>query len=297
MKVVISEAAKELAQETFRLREFRVEICDAMCYDEDLDDDEICLGVRELHGELEGEQELVEQIRDLKEGMKKIQEEKDGVWRVFETATRKLQRKKDDFEESCCNLEDEKEQLQEENEELQEGNRSLQEERKKLQEKNKKLNEENKNLKIQVEVARAIAREAVGLVMAEPMPVEKQLEELKKENKKQLEELQKENKKLQIQLDDLVSEPCWPPGCEFCDKSATIKTIIGDEYAEWCCVDCNKVRRPDQYPCGDPRINGYRCEECPHCMRTRVCDKCGCVGGCYDHCFYLTGEEPADKPK
>ncbi len=30
-----------------------------------------------------------------------------------------------------------------------------------------------------------------------------------------------------------------------------------------------------------------RCEDCAHCQRTRVCDSCGCVGGCYENCVYI----------
>ena len=33
--------------------------------------------------------------------------------------------------------------------------------------------------------------------------------------------------------------------------------------------------------------NENRCEDCTHCLRTRVCDMCECVGGCYDDCIYL----------
>jgi len=34
-----------------------------------------------------------------------------------------------------------------------------------------------------------------------------------------------------------------------------------------------------------------RCEECTHCLRTRVCDMCECVGGCYEECPYLREDE------
>ena len=34
-----------------------------------------------------------------------------------------------------------------------------------------------------------------------------------------------------------------------------------------------------------------RCEECTHCQRTRVCDSCGCVGGCYLNCVYVLQDE------
>ena len=30
-----------------------------------------------------------------------------------------------------------------------------------------------------------------------------------------------------------------------------------------------------------------RCEECTHCVRTKVCDMCKCVGGCYEYCPYV----------
>jgi hypothetical protein len=30
-----------------------------------------------------------------------------------------------------------------------------------------------------------------------------------------------------------------------------------------------------------------RCESCVHCARTKVCDMCHCVGGCYEDCVYL----------
>lgn len=30
-----------------------------------------------------------------------------------------------------------------------------------------------------------------------------------------------------------------------------------------------------------------RCEDCAHCMRTRVCDACGCEGGCFEDCIYI----------
>lgn len=33
--------------------------------------------------------------------------------------------------------------------------------------------------------------------------------------------------------------------------------------------------------CGE---DGFRCEDCTHCARTRVCGDCGCVGGCYKDC-------------
>ena len=38
---------------------------------------------------------------------------------------------------------------------------------------------------------------------------------------------------------------------------------------------------PDVKQCGD---NDWRCEDCTHCARTRVCGDCGCVGGCYNDC-------------
>jgi hypothetical protein len=29
------------------------------------------------------------------------------------------------------------------------------------------------------------------------------------------------------------------------------------------------------------------CGECTTCLRTKICDKCGCEGGCYDDCVYV----------
>lgn len=34
-----------------------------------------------------------------------------------------------------------------------------------------------------------------------------------------------------------------------------------------------------KYMCG--------CGECTTCLRTKICDKCGCEGGCYDDCVYV----------
>ena len=39
----------------------------------------------------------------------------------------------------------------------------------------------------------------------------------------------------------------------------------------------------DEEECTDEN----RCEDCAHCLRTRVCDMCECVGGCNDDCIYL----------
>jgi len=32
-------------------------------------------------------------------------------------------------------------------------------------------------------------------------------------------------------------------------------------------------------------VNGHRCEECTDCARSKVCDTCKCVGGCYEDCL------------
>jgi hypothetical protein len=43
----------------------------------------------------------------------------------------------------------------------------------------------------------------------------------------------------------------------------------------------------EEKECG---VDGFRCEECEECNRTRVCDECECVGGCYEHCPCITGK-------
>ena len=63
--------------------------------------------------------------------------------------------------------------------------------------------------------------------------------------------------------------------CDDNNKSDEIREYI-TEYAD----DSDS----DDEECG---VDGFRCEQCEECNRTRVCDMCECVGGCYEHCEYL----------
>jgi hypothetical protein len=56
-------------------------------------------------------------------------------------------------------------------------------------------------------------------------------------------------------------------------------------------IFCVKPQTPnDDVPTtssDDTCSDDKRCENCVHCLKTKICDKCHCVGGCYDHCVYL----------
>jgi len=52
----------------------------------------------------------------------------------------------------------------------------------------------------------------------------------------------------------------------------------------WYCNECEEESEEEsEEECTDEN----RCEECCYCLRTRVCDMCKCIGGCYKDCYYL----------
>ena len=88
-------------------------------------------------------------------------------------------------------------------------------------------------------------------------------------------------------------EAKFPLGSVFCSSCYynpdTAQTCVdGEERSlnEWCMIQPETPetpRVPDQPWCS----SNNRCEDCAHCQRTKVCDMCECVGGCYDHCEYI----------
>ena len=72
------------------------------------------------------------------------------------------------------------------------------------------------------------------------------------------------------------------PGCDY-------KT-----HEKVCVNELDTDEEPDEEPDKEEEqecTDESRCEECTHCLRTRVCDMCECVGGCYEECPYLREDE------
>ena len=83
-------------------------------------------------------------------------------------------------------------------------------------------------------------------------------------------ELKEENEKL---LDDIELHP---------DYQETIKSTI-EEFIKSMKEKIDEESDDEEVSfCG---VNGHRCEECTDCARSKVCDTCKCVGGCYEDCL------------
>ena len=74
--------------------------------------------------------------------------------------------------------------------------------------------------------------------------------------------------------DDESNPPCVT--CGGCHG----RFVDGESYCDdWDCVNSDDE---EVSFCG---VNGHRCEECTDCARSKVCDTCKCVGGCYEDCL------------
>ena len=83
-------------------------------------------------------------------------------------------------------------------------------------------------------------------------------------------ELKEEHQKL---LDDIELHP---------DYQETIKSTI-EEFIKSMKQKIDEESDDEEVSfCG---VNGHRCEECTDCARSKVCDTCKCVGGCYEDCL------------
>lgn len=138
-------------------------------------------------------------------------------------------------------------------------------------------------------------------VYQEKEQLEKENEKLKKENeklKKQLEEVSQKEKEWwekahnelyekykKLERENRITFGAWQY------EVGTLKKLEAWKYEviqtakamDWDLPEEDE----DEKECG---VDGFRCEECEECNRTRVCDACECVGGCYEHCPYLTGK-------
>lgn len=109
---------EKLKKENKSLSDFRSEAIDAMKYDDDLDDEDIISGIRDMEEEIIGECELQEQIRDLKEENNNLKEENETLkWKLHDTTCW------DEFEEAHKKLKQENEKLKKENESLKKSNK------------------------------------------------------------------------------------------------------------------------------------------------------------------------------
>jgi len=85
-----------------------------------------------------------------------------------------------------------------------------------------------------------------------------------------------------------TEEVCWT-----CNKKPATKSEYRDSLGEneMTCADCHRQEYPEQYEeeeCTDEN----KCGECTYCARTKVCEYCGCVGGCDSSC---RGDEEEEK--
>jgi len=80
--------------------------------------------------------------------------------------------------------------------------------------------------------------------------------------------------KIDEESDDESNPPCVT--CGGCHG----RFVDGESYCDdWDCVNSDDE---EVSFCG---VNGHRCEECTDCARSKVCDTCKCVGGCYEDCL------------
>jgi hypothetical protein len=86
----------------------------------------------------------------------------------------------------------------------------------------------------------------------------------------ELNDIKEEHQKL---LDDIELHP---------DYQETIKSTI-EEFIKSMKEKIDEESDDEEVSfCG---VNGHRCEECTDCARSKVCDTCKCVGGCYEDCL------------
>lgn len=92
------------------------------------------------------------------------------------------------------------------------------------------------------------------------------------------EEEEEECPKCNVSMKNEGGCDCQIIACDECGEEGHKWSFnLGDDGLRRC-DECEEVRGR---VCGE---NDYRCEECTHCARTRVCGDCGCVGGCYNDC-------------
>jgi hypothetical protein len=152
----------------------------------------------------------------------------------------------------------------------------LKEENEKLLEEHEKLLEENHKLKWKISednesLNRALERYKKLMITL------KENRELKKENEKLKKTLVRWQEKADFNLSDSDDES--NPPCVTCGGCHG-RFVDGESYCDdWDCVNSDDE---EVSFCG---VNGHRCEECTDCARSKVCDTCKCVGGCYEDCL------------
>jgi len=155
----------------------------------------------------------------------------------------------------------------------------------------RELKEENEELKEEAEQNKQL----FNTTFSEFMKLKEENEKLKKqvelytEHSKKLEKDAELSREFWFCFMDCKDNPDNPTKeeidywCDDNEKSDEIREYITQFRSD----PSDSDDEEEEKECG---VDGFRCEDCCECNRTRVCDECECVGGCYEHCPYLTGK-------